>query len=113
MEGKLSTSILIQNHLGIPLFSRVISRLGNFSVVYGELPSIIEGYITGCSIPDLLVVENDSLKAINNLNSRGEDLCALEILTTYFLENISLISTSFLHIVSRKYLGSSSSKNCF
>lgn len=39
-----------------------------------------------------LVVESGSLRAVNSFNSYEEDIYELGILTTYFVDNLSLIS---------------------
>lgn len=44
---------------------------------YGELLGIIERYETGSSISDLLIVESDSLRVINNLNSHKDNFSEL------------------------------------
>lgn len=40
-EVKIGISILIRNHLGVPSLSKVVPRLGRYSVDYGELLGII------------------------------------------------------------------------
>lgn len=100
-DGKITIGILIRNHLGTPLFTQAILYLGHFSIDYGELISITEGYMTGSSISNLLIVESRSLKAVNSFTSREENFLSLEL-----WHHISLIIPFLLPLPLQTFVGS-------
>lgn len=60
---KISSSILIHNYFGTPLFARAIPRTMVNSLAL----------LTGSSISVPLIVENDSLRAIDSLTSHEKE----------------------------------------
>lgn len=68
-KAKMGIHILIRNHLGVHIFAKAVPRQVSFLVDYGELLSIIEGYILGQPYSKKLIVENDSLLAVKNLSA--------------------------------------------
>lgn len=59
---------------------------GHFSMDYGELLGIIQGYVIRSSISDPLIMRCDSLMAVNSLISVKEDLFELGALAIYFID---------------------------
>lgn len=49
-KGKVGISILVCNHLGIPLIEKSIPHNGCTAIDYGEILGIIEGYTVGIDL---------------------------------------------------------------
>lgn len=70
--------------LGIPLVAVAFPRFDKFSVKYVELLGIIESYAVDSSLTTCLIIESDSLVAINSLSPHKEDLSQLRALFFLF-----------------------------
>lgn len=64
---------------------------------FREFLGIIEGYISGL-FTERLLIENDSLIAINSLTSQSDDISDLGALAYDFLDRTNRSSTSFSRI---------------
>lgn len=92
-DDKIGISILVHNHLGIPLLAKAIPRMGCFKISYGELVAIIEGYVAGSTQGDCVIIESDSLVAIKSLHSNDEYFSELGALSSDFRNSIDKFST--------------------
>lgn len=66
------------------MLAKVIHRHGHYALGCGELLDIIEGYSASSSLSDRIVVESDSLDAINNLGRNTPNIFALGTLVYDF-----------------------------
>lgn len=64
---------------------------------YGKLNGTIEGYEASCSLFGRLTIKSDSLLAIQNLSSHGDDFSKLGALSSHFLDSMDYNFTSFSH----------------
>lgn len=62
--GKIVIGILIHNHLGIPLLVKSVPCAGIYSIDYGDLVGIIEGYSVGMALSVTILIDSDSLLAV-------------------------------------------------
>lgn len=97
-KNKIGIGIIVCINLGILLLAKVISRIGCFTIECRELLAIIEGYSTGSSQDNRIVIESDSLLAVNSLISNSEDISKLGILLSVFRSSIDVFSISFSHV---------------
>lgn len=102
-DDKIGIGIIVRNHLGTLLLAKIVAHMWRFRVDYGELLAIIEGYVTGSSLSDRIIIESDSLLAINSLNTIDEDIYELGALFSGFCNSIDISSICFSHVYVRKY----------
>lgn len=68
-KDKIGIRIITRNHMDIPLLAEAIPRNSNYYVKFGELLDIFEGYVSGMNYNEELLIESDSLLAINSFNN--------------------------------------------
>lgn len=102
--------IIIYASLGLLKFYNI---WGNFSADYGELLCIIEENVVSAPLSIWLIIESDSVLAVNCLFLDGDDLLELGALASHFLNSIDTSNTIFSHVYqTAKFLGSSLSLTC-
>lgn len=79
---KIGIGNIVRNYLSISLLTKFVLHMACFRVDYGELLTIIKVYITGSSLGDRIVLENDSIRAINILTYNDEDIFELSFRTS-------------------------------
>lgn len=67
---KIGIGMIIRNHIRIPILAKGIPHLGSFSIDYGELTGVIEGYIVKTSFTENMLIESDLLTAIRSLQTK-------------------------------------------
>lgn len=55
------------NHLDIPFLTKVIVRMSHFKISYEKLLTIIEGYVIESILGECMIIERNSVLAMNNL----------------------------------------------
>lgn len=81
--------------MGIPLLAKATPRRGSFFVEFGELLGIIEGYVSRLNYNEMLLIESDSLLAVNSLKNTFIDISNLGTLASDFLSRRHRNATFF------------------
>lgn len=78
------------------MLAKALPHMDNFSIKYGELISIIEGYVVGSRSLGKQF-ENDSLFTVNSLTPHRDDSSEFRSLALHFLGTVNVTSFFFTH----------------